>query len=710
MSALKRIPHPSLSIANGRAVVLGLALVIVLGALFWWDFPPKQYSLRAGQVSLFRVSAPRAVTFDSSSKSKDAQAKAAAAIADVYDAPDLQIGRAQIGRAQAVLNYLDALRHDPYATFEQKQQTLAQIPELNIPSAVLSQTVAFDDARWSLLTREVLTALEQTLRTEIRPEQVADARRVLPRFVSRELSTDETMLAGELAQGFVVANSLPNPQRTAALRDEARRSVAAVRVTIRQDETIIREGEVITPLEIEALDALGLLETQRDIREVGGLWLFAALLAALIAIHFSTQPARSWTQWRRILLLLVLVAVSVLATKLMVPQHMLQPYLLPLPAVAMILALVFGAPSAILITVCLSLIIAINAGDTRNLELLVYMFVGSVVAALSVQRIERINSFARAGVLIALTQMFAILMFVLLAQQPPQPVELLARFAAAIVNATISVSLALATYSLTAHYLGIITPLQLLDLSRPTHPLLRQLLLKAPGTYHHTLLLANMAERAAEAIGADALLARVAAYYHDIGKTMQPYFFIENQTDHHNPHDDLHDPFESARIVINHVYDGMALAQKHRLPHQIADVIPQHHGTMLVAYFYHQAKEQATGEVDDKFFRYPGPRPQSAEAAIIMLADGTEATVRATRPATVEELDGVIQRIFRDRLLSGELDESALHLRDLDQIRKAFLEILQGQFHPRIVYPGNTLPEPSRGVWLEGATIPEKEK
>jgi len=255
------------------------------------------------------------------------------------------------------------------------------------------------------------------------------------------------------------------------------------------------------------------------------------------------------------------------------------------------------------------------------------------------------------------------------------------------------------------------TALKLTDLADLNHPLLRDLLVEAPGTYHHTLLVANMSERAAEAIGADALLARVAAYYHDIGKTTQPYFFIENQTDHHNPHDDLHDPYESARIVIAHVYDGIALVQKYRLPRQIADVIPQHHGTMLVAYFYHQAKEQAAkGEVDEKFFRYPGPRPQSAEAAIVMLADGAEATVRATRPATVEELDKVIQKIFRDRLLSGELDESDLHLRDLDRIRKAFLEILQGQFHPRITYPGNALPEPPRGVWLEGATIPEKEK
>jgi putative nucleotidyltransferase with HDIG domain len=222
-----------------------------------------------------------------------------------------------------------------------------------------------------------------------------------------------------------------------------------------------------------------------------------------------------------------------------------------------------------------------------------------------------------------------------------------------------------------------------------------------------------MAERAAESIGADPLLARVAAYYHDIGKAVQPYFFIENQIDRENPHDELNDPYESARIVINHVIDGMALAHKYRLPKPIADVIAQHHGTMLAAYFYHKAKEQApNGEVDERFFRYPGPRPQSREAAIIMLADGAEATVRATRPTTADELENVLKRIFRDRVGSGELDESNLQMRDLELIRRAFFEILQGQFHPRIQYPTDAreaLPEPPRGVWLEGATVPAKE-
>jgi putative nucleotidyltransferase with HDIG domain len=697
-----------------RVLVLGIAAALIMGALLWWDFPAKQFAFALGDVSRVRISAARQITFDSESRTRDAQDKAEAAIADVYDPPDVQIGRQQLSRAQSVLNYLDSLRHDPYTNFAQKQELIGKIPELSLTTAVLSDTLALEDARWTLVSRESLATLEQIMRTEIRPEQLADARRVLPRFVSRELTTDETMLASELVKGFVVANSLPNPTQTASLRDEARKAVPPVRVTIRQDETVLREGDVVVPATLEALDALGLLQTQRDWHEVAGQALLAIVLASVIAFYFADQPPRVWVQWRRIALVLGGIAVTLFAAKVMVPAHALQPYLLPMPALAMTLALIFGAPSAVVVTTCLSLVIGQMAGSGIEREIIFYQFIGSVAAAISMHRIDRINSFALSGIAIALANMSSIGIFALLSPQSLQPFDVLLRLGAGLLNAVLSVSFALAGYSLTAHYLDIVTPLQLLELSRPTHPLLRQLLLNAPGTYHHTLLLSNMAERAAEAIGEDPLLARVAAYYHDIGKAVQPYFFIENQTESENPHDRLNDPFESSRIVINHVHDGLALAQKYHLPKPISDVIAQHHGTMLTAYFYHQAKMQAAnGEVDEQFFRYPGPRPQSREAAIIMLADGAEAAVRATRPATVEELEAVLQKIFRDRLTSGELDESALQLRDLELIRQAFVEILQGQFHPRIQYPVDTreaLPEPSKGVWLEGATIPEKEK
>ena len=230
--------------------------------------------------------------------------------------------------------------------------------------------------------------------------------------------------------------------------------------------------------------------------------------------------------------------------------------------------------------------------------------------------------------------------------------------------------------------------MQLSELSRPTQPLLRQLLLKAPGTYHHTIVVSNLAERAAAAIGADALLARVGSYYHDIGKTVRPYFFTENIADNSSPHEKL-DPLTSAQIIISHVTDGIDLAQKYRLPPRIQDFIREHHGRSLTQFFYTQAQRQAgdSATVDPESFRYPGPNPRSKETAILLLADSCEAAVRSVRPNTREELEKFINKLIDGRVADGVLNQCDLTFKDLQTIREVFIQVLQGVHHPRVTYP-----------------------
>jgi putative nucleotidyltransferase with HDIG domain len=242
--------------------------------------------------------------------------------------------------------------------------------------------------------------------------------------------------------------------------------------------------------------------------------------------------------------------------------------------------------------------------------------------------------------------------------------------------------------------LKITTSLQLLELGRPTHPLLSELLMKAPGTYHHSLMVGNMAEQAAQAVGANPLLARVGAYYHDIGKMLRPYFFAENQTNGENPHDRL-DPETSAQIITSHVKDGLQLAKKYGLPNEIQDFIPQHHGTAMSSYFYHQACAQNGGspQADKTRFRYPGPRPRTREAAILMLADEAEAASRANRPRSVEEIDELVDGLIQNRVRDGQLDDSDLTLRDLQKVKETLVAVLQGSYHPRIKYPEDNLAE-----------------
>jgi putative nucleotidyltransferase with HDIG domain len=253
-------------------------------------------------------------------------------------------------------------------------------------------------------------------------------------------------------------------------------------------------------------------------------------------------------------------------------------------------------------------------------------------------------------------------------------------------------------FFLVGSWLGIRTYGQLHELARLNQPLLQQLLRQAPGTYHHSLMVANLAEQAAERIGADGLLARVGAYYHDVGKLVRPNFFVENQLDGNNGHDRL-DPRTSAQIIISHVNDGLDLAEEYHLPRAVRAFIPEHQGTGLVKYFYHQACKQADtpARVDEADFRYRGPKPQSRETAIVMLADSCEAAVRAAHPSSSGEIDKIVQRITDDKLISGELDECGLTGRDLDQICQAFVEMLRGVFHPRIQYPQEVKREPASG-------------
>jgi putative nucleotidyltransferase with HDIG domain len=233
---------------------------------------------------------------------------------------------------------------------------------------------------------------------------------------------------------------------------------------------------------------------------------------------------------------------------------------------------------------------------------------------------------------------------------------------------------------------GITTTWQLLELANPTHPLLRRLMSEAPGTYHHSLIVGNLAERSAEEVGADPLLARVAAYYHDVGKLRRPYFFVENQIDGVNAHQSL-SPIESARIIAAHVTDGVELAERYGLPPRIREMIPQHHGTRLVSFFYQQATQDSNAEVRVEDFTYAGPKPQSKEAAIVMLADSCEAAARASRDHSPDAIVALVEKIIIQRLSEGQLDECDLTLRDLQRIKQSFCTLLIGMYHPRIEYP-----------------------
>jgi putative nucleotidyltransferase with HDIG domain len=361
-------------------------------------------------------------------------------------------------------------------------------------------------------------------------------------------------------------------------------------------------------------------------------------------------------------------------------------YLLPTATLSIILAALTGLHFSMLVTVLVGLVVGYIAGG--SLELAVYAMMGGLMGILSLKgQTAHVNRLWRAGVYVALANITVVLIFHL-PEAGAEARELIRLMTMGITNGILAASLTLTGFFLLDNLLGITTSLRLLDLAQLTHPLLQELLKVALGTYDHTLKVSNLAEQAAERIGADTLLTQVGAYYHDIGKMTQPHFFVENQLDGNNDHDKL-DPQTSARIIINHVKEGLKLARKYRLPREVQAFIAEHHGTTLVQYFYHRACKQASApaDVNEAKFRYPGPKPQRKETAIVMLADSCESAARAARPATPEAFDQLVRQIIKDKLEDGQLSECDLTIHDLELIRQTFVEIFHGTLHHRLEYP-----------------------
>ena len=370
----------------------------------------------------------------------------------------------------------------------------------------------------------------------------------------------------------------------------------------------------------------------------------------------------------------------------------------------MLLAVVFDVRFSVLVTVILGAIFGLVAPS--SLSLAMFAIVGGLIAILTLRDSQRIVSYFRAGLLAVLGQIAVLLIFLL--PQSVEPIDMLTQSVYALGNGLLSAAITLVGFFILGGVFGIITTLQLQDLSRLDHPLLQELLRRAPGTYHHSIMVANLAEQAAERVSANSTLVRVGAFYHDIGKINRPPFFVENQ-EGVNPHDSL-DPFTSARIIISHVPDGLELAKRYKLPDKIQDFIAEHHGTRIVKGFYHKARAQAgekADEVDIEKFRYPGPLPHTPESGIVMLADAVEATSSALRPDTLEAIERLVNTIVDDDVMEGQLKNSGLSLGDIEVIRASFIDTLKGRFHVRIRYPGNELiddlPEGSENV----AALPE---
>ena len=680
-------PFPA-RIRTLQFILLTLVSIISYGALVLPQaLLPAASQIQVGEVSPSDYQAPDTASYPSEVATEIKRLEAENAVPKVYSAPDPAIARRQIEKLRLALQYITLVRADPNASLQQKTDDISAIEDVTLKPQTVEQILSLAPARWDAVQQEALDVLEQIMRRSIRDQEVDAVIRSIPSLVSLSLDETQAGIISELVEGFVTPNSLYNEELTLADKKAAREAVEPVMQSYKAGEIIVLRGQIVSAAQLEALRKFGLIEEPNPWQDYAGAAALVVMLASLVWLYFSRRRVQFLYSARSLVVVAILFLLFVIGARLIIPDRTILPYAFPLAGLGLLLTTVFGMQAGIVFSIVLSILVAYNLPNA--FDLMPYYLLSALTGVLVLGAARRVWSFFRAGMAVALAAIAMLLAF-RLPYTTLDAVAIIQLAGAAMFSGLASASIALLLQYFLAQTLGLTTALQLIEISRPDFPLLQFFLRNAPGTYQHSLQVANLAEQAAELIGADALLTRVGALFHDVGKSLNPTFFIENQPQGEmNTHEDI-DPADAATTIISHVTDGVALARKYRLPRRIDDFILEHHGTMLTRYQYSQAVEAAGGDktrVDESKFHYPGPAPQSRETALLMLADGSEARTRAERPQDEEAMRRIVLSTIEHAQKQGQLDNTQLTLRDLSLITEAFVNVLRGTHHPRISYP-----------------------
>lgn len=648
---------------------------------------PSYYPMQIGDVAPQDIQAPSGINYMSEVQTEQMQNEAEQRVNPVYLPAEPAIARQQIELLRSSLNFISSVRADAFASIEQKLADLSAMENLQLSREEAERILSMTDTRWQSVQQEALAVLEQVMRNTIREGQVREVQRSIPTLISFTLSQDQALTVASLVTTFVVPNSLYSEDLTAAARLEAREAVEPYIRTYVAGEIIVRRGQIINAGVYEALQQFNLIETPDNYRDVLGAATLVVILFGFGSLYFIRIKTPIYDSVRSLALLAFVFIAFLYFARLIIPNRTVIPYLYPIPAFGLAVSCLFNFHLAMVLSLVLSILAAY--GLPNSLDLTLFYAISSLVGILILGKGLRIGSFFTAGIGVGAAGS-AIILAYRLPNSLTDLVGITTLVGTAFLNGLASASLTLIIQFIFAQVLGLATALQLLEISRPDHPLQQFIIQNAPGSYQHSLQVAIMAEQAAEKIGADTLLVRVGSIYHDAGKALNPQFYIENQLPTKlNPHDDI-DPVVGAQTIIRHVLDSVKLANKYRLPSRIIDFMREHHGTLVTRYQYAKAIEAAgndSSKVNMDLFRYPGPRPQSRETALLMLADGCQARARAEMPQDEEELTEIIRQTINFCQQEGQLDDTHLTLRDLNIITESFVKTLQNYHHPRIRYP-----------------------
>ncbi|WP_273129857.1 HD family phosphohydrolase [Metabacillus sp. HB246100] len=538
----------------------------------------------------------------------------------------------------------------------------------------------------------VVTGVNNIMSKEIPIVQLTEAKKQVEEELQYSSLRSEVLQASQVLAKFAITpNYVFDLEATEEKRQQAIDSVKEVQ--IKQGQILVEEDELINREVYRKLGLVGLLDDQQSYKPFIGLGILILLILTVVIYYFEKKDRPIAKRNNSLLLYCLIFAITILLMKIVSLFQKIDynhiGYIVPVAMGVMLVKLLLNERLAILTSmifaICGSMIFNEGITGSFNFPVGIYYLFGCLAGVLFLGEHNFRSKILQAGLFVGGINVVVLMAIMLIRNGTYSNVEITSYFVMACVSGLVSSVLTIGFMPFFETGFGILSTMKLIELSNPNHPLLRKILTETPGTYHHSVMVANLSESACEAIGANGLLARVGAYYHDLGKTKRPQYFIENQMNIENPHNKLSAQL-SKNIIIAHVTDGVEMLRKHKMPKEFVDIAEQHHGTSLLKYFYHQAKESNDSIYEDEF-RYPGPKPQTKEIAIISIADSVEAAVRSMSNPTPEKIEKLVKSIISDRLQDHQLDECDLTLKELDIIAKSFCESLKGIFHSRIEYP-----------------------
>ncbi len=701
-----------------KSVLIIIATAVIIFGLYCTVCAPKQYDLSVGSIAHETISATKDVVDEVTTEER--RQAAAAAVEPTYRFQEgvkeevLSSLSAVFGELRTVQQYATTLKTDNQRTVSSFSDTeieyaMGLVTTLTLSRYQISTLLRTTSERFEDMVTLVTTAVENSLNTTIREGQIAQSIQTILQIVGYKLDVSLTQnIVPTVLRACLKPNMIIEQETTDIARQAARDAVEPV--VYLQGQNIVRQGEKVSRSQLEMLRSLGLLKDNiYDFSIYAGALVLVVLAMLSFALSLHLLCRQIFLDVRKMALTMI---VTVLGLGISVLSHLyFSAYMVPSVFAPLLLTVLLGAETGYASMIPYAILISgVAAGNNSTylyeMVLLMLMSLPGGIVSVRVmkghpQRVRillaaMLSSLVNVAVIYSVSWMTSSDTF-----SPNVNVPW------GIGGGIFSGVLALAMQPVFETMFHLATPSRLQELCNPNQPLLRRLLVEAPGTYHHSIIVANLSEAAAIRIGANPYLARAAGTYHDIGKLKRPMYFKENQIGE-NPHDGI-DPYVSAAILTSHTRDGYQMGVKQKMPREILDIILQHHGDTPVMFFYHKALQLSNGTpVDINEFRYEGPRPNTKESAIVMLADTIEAAVRSMKDPTPKSINQFIERLVRGKLEDGQLSDSPLTLRDIDEICDAFSTVLMGVFHERIEYPEvkHRVPSPAPAE-NAGAPAPE---